>query len=152
MKAASCLSLAACSQTLSHHSQQPCLPTPTHLPTLQQDRRTTGGFITRLTGIRNRAKGATDGGDGGGSPGGGPPSHAMRAIMKEQRRLEEQIVRANRSTEQLIEMMARQLASQKRVGGGDGDRFTIKFDEAACAFGEQLLLLPAKEQPSSLCD
>lgn len=43
--------------------------------------------------------------------------HQMKAIMKEQRRLEDQIVRANQSTERLIEMMARQLASQKKVRG-----------------------------------
>jgi hypothetical protein len=39
----------------------------------------------------------------------------MRAMMREQRRLEDQIVQANRSTQTLGDTINRQLAAQKRV-------------------------------------
>lgn len=108
---------------------RPESPTPARpSPPRQGDRDRSGGFFSRLKHRNAHAAAGERGGHGGGGHGGGALSgdaggpgglaHQMRAIMVEQRRLEDQITRSSKSTEQLIEMIARQLTSQKRVRRG----------------------------------
>ncbi|KIY96387.1 hypothetical protein MNEG_11575 [Monoraphidium neglectum] len=93
------------------------------------ERRGAGGFVGRLAELRRGSDALAQGGRalfGGGGGGdnehhGAPGAHGggvgnqMRAMMREQRRLEDQIVQANRSTQTLGDTINRQLAAQKRV-------------------------------------